>query len=520
MSAFRRTAAALAISLAALVAASVTLVGAAAAAPAVTQSEPIGADVINGRPAIASDPGVNAIVAILGVGAPSASAAQSCGGVLIAPRVVLTARHCVESPPYLYAPAEIAVARAANGGLLLPPQGFGGVTSAGVASIHRSAGTYAAAMDRGDDLAVLRLSHDLPGTTPMTIARPGDEAWWGGATGRATGVNVIGWGATTDTDVRTGTYAGGYPNVLQYASLPTVDPDTCALRSRTPAFTRHFLCAGAIGSAATSRSACYGDSGGPLLATDPAAADGDPGAGVRLVGIVSNGEVDACTAAYGRFVRVADHAAWIDSFIATGAGAPSDVHPPVLVTTKVVRAGTRVQLAQHAEGAHSVAVAPIYLTPGGSRVELPRVGMSTARTTSATLDLRPSRSGTVRLLLHGLDVAGVESADRVLTVPTRVDRTAPRLASGRATSLGHGLWGLRLGALADDDRPVAVTVEHRRPGTIKWHWLDVIACDSCFVSRTAHVPRTVVLGDGAGRWQFRLTPIDRAGNRGRPVVTG
>jgi hypothetical protein len=106
----------------------------------------------------------------------------------------------------------------------------------------------------------------------------------------------------------------------------------------------------------------------------------------------------------------------------------------------------------------------------------------------------------------------------VVTVPTRVDRVAPKVASARATSLGHSLWGVQLGALSDDDRVVAVFVEHRRPGTTKWHWLDVVACDSCFVSRSARVPRRFVLGDTPGKWQFRLTPVDRAGNRGSPLV--
>ncbi|MBC7462146.1 MAG: serine protease, partial [Thermoleophilia bacterium] len=335
------------------------------------------AKVIGGKPAAGSPIGT-AIVSITYAEAKAPWAGHTCGGVLVAPQLVLTARHCVDDAPYLTMPHDYDVALGTGPTFALSKASWAGTPRTRVQSIHRSPGAYITAWNRGADLALLRLEGTLPGSTTLAIAHPGDEAWWGGTAARASGVSVYGWGATIDADDNKGTGPSGYPTVLQSAELPTVTTDTCIANAEFPMISKNYICAGATQHTTGGvHSGCTGDSGGPLVATDPAALPGDPAAANRVVGIVSFGEHNECGADYGRYVRVADYAGWIDAFIASTTPVPSGTSAPVLAKSSFVNGTTRLAL-RSTGGPAAKQVMVLVDTPTGSTIEMGRFAAGAA----------------------------------------------------------------------------------------------------------------------------------------------
>jgi secreted trypsin-like serine protease len=210
----------------------------------------------------ASDTSHDAVVSISSVA--DAARSELCSGVLVAPRVVLTAGHCTQG----WASADLAVGvgpSASAPALLLP-----------VASVHTLAtftGTRADFL-AGRDIGALVLGADAP-VSPLAIDRS-DLA--GGA------MLAVGYGpnGTGEEGARTS------GNLQATAS--------CSLLL-------------SFGDAKTT--ACHGDSGGPLLA----AGDG------RVVGIVSFGPSDGSCTPPAYAVRVAPYAAWVDALV---RGMPDD----------------------------------------------------------------------------------------------------------------------------------------------------------------------------------------------------
>jgi secreted trypsin-like serine protease len=164
---------------------------------------------------------------------------MGCAGALVAPRVVLTAGHCVDgSGP----DTEISVI-AGSVDLRSP-----------AAIVRRSTEVFRApgfrGETRGDDWAVIRLDHalNLP-TLELSQGKGGDQGIF----------TIMGWGQTSETALR-------QQRRLRYAMVPTVPDAKCAAEYRkvgVKLVAGESICAGRAGV-----DTCQGDSGGPMVRRD------------------------------------------------------------------------------------------------------------------------------------------------------------------------------------------------------------------------------------------------------------
>ncbi|MGH3793857.1 MAG: S1 family peptidase [Pseudonocardiaceae bacterium] len=200
----------------------------------------------------------------------SASDSAYCGGALVAPDRVVTAAHCISG----YAPSSVRVIvgrtdlRGAEGEERM-------VLRSWIDPDYRSP-------TQGADVAVLTLDRAVPyETLPLETSRSAYPA------GRS--ATVLGWGYTSE--------GGPSSSTLRSAEMPLVADSDCAatFREFDP---QTMVCAGDRGGGVD---ACYGDSGGPLIA------------GGRLIGITSWGSGCARARTPGVFVRIASYAAVIQT---------------------------------------------------------------------------------------------------------------------------------------------------------------------------------------------------------------
>lgn len=195
---------------------------------------------------------------------------QACSGVLIAPRVVLTAGHCT-------------IARSPSGLVVgVGPSARMPTRTLAIASVQTPTRYTATRVDnqQGLDVGVIILAENAP-MAPIAIARTAPPA----------SATAIGFG------------------------LRTADAQSGATRSAATV-TIAATCTTLLTFGDLTTNACHGDSGGPLIART---ADGAE----AVFGVVSYGRTEACDPpSYA--VRVDAYASFLDQVM---AGVPSDACP-------------------------------------------------------------------------------------------------------------------------------------------------------------------------------------------------
>ena len=229
-----------------------------------------------------------------------------CGGTLIAPRVVLTAGHCVEGSNA--SEMDVVVGRTR----LTDEQSGERISVTKIVQYP----TYNSKTVKGD-VALLQLEHPAA-VAPLALAHPGD------GTPQAPGnrVMTIGWGATQE--------GGNISDELRFVRLTVRSHGFCdRIYGRIDDASQ--LC---IGSSRAGEDSCQGDSGGPVISGD--------GDATRLIGTVSYGEGCGHANTPGVYSRVSSFAKWIDDNAAVlngDAPAPVPVADAPTVRIGAIRCG-------------------------------------------------------------------------------------------------------------------------------------------------------------------------------------
>uniref|UniRef100_A0A2C9GV74 Peptidase S1 domain-containing protein n=1 Tax=Anopheles dirus TaxID=7168 RepID=A0A2C9GV74_9DIPT len=208
-----------------------------------------------------------------------------CGGSILTNNYILTAAHCVTNDLGQVAPGGIMILGATDRSVIQSTQQRMTFSGAGI-RVHPQ---YSLSGIR-NDIATIRL--DTPAVfnayvKPIVLPALSDTRQFGGVEGTATG-----FGRTVDN--------GSPSNVLMFVRNPVMTNAQCNLYWSTSSVQAQNVCLDPTGG----RSACHGDSGGPLTVQD---------AGSSLqVGIASFVSSQGCTSgAPSVWVRVSYFRDWI-----------------------------------------------------------------------------------------------------------------------------------------------------------------------------------------------------------------
>uniref|UniRef100_A0A3F2YSH0 Uncharacterized protein n=1 Tax=Anopheles arabiensis TaxID=7173 RepID=A0A3F2YSH0_ANOAR len=190
-----------------------------------------------------------------------------CGGSVLTNNYVLTAAHCVIMGTSTVALGGNAIMGAHNRDAPEPSQQIIAFTSAGI----RAHPGYSSANIR-NDIAVVRLNSPITFTDriqPARLPARSDTRQFGGFTG-----TVSGFGRTSDASQATS-------SVVMFTSNPVMTNADCIAQWNAVLIEPQNVCMSGEGG----RSACNGDSGGPLAVQD---------GGSLQVGVVSFGSAAGC----------------------------------------------------------------------------------------------------------------------------------------------------------------------------------------------------------------------------------
>jgi secreted trypsin-like serine protease len=448
--------------------------------------------------------------------------AHACTGVLIRRDVVLTARHCVADGRFEHDAAAIVVhpLRRIDGA-----QDRNGIRAV---SLQLTPDAPSAYLNRGGDLAIVKLEREIDGQ-PIDIATLDDSAYWGGGSGRVEGAKIAGYGVHRDADLASERPFGGSSAVLREAAVPIYDDARCRRAAGKGVRIAQLLCAGQPSPpspAADARQACYGDSGGPLVATDPGGI-GPP----KVIGIASLVTGTMCGAGLSIYTRVAGRRAWIDAAVTHVTGG-SGIAPNSRGSIR------QAEPTRSRRGGHDQRIRMLFSEPARApeswvvqyQFEQREGGLSGWFTAArgihgevAFVTLPPGHQGQVlvrafRVLGNGVRIDA--TSGRGPTSSVRVDARPPsRIA--RLTAVRHGFWHrLAWTPARDNDRVIGFMVEQRRHPGGRWMFDAYLECSECWTSPRARPETRSVHYLLAGRRQFRIAAIDRAGNFGPWAVSG
>ena len=277
----------------------------------------------------------------------------ACTGTVVAPRVILTAGHCVED---------------IESGTIAPPEGFAVAT--GVADVRQATKTNVSLVSQAlvypgfkpsklqGDAGLLILA--TPTVAPPIALAAAPDA---GLLAAGTKLTIAGWGLTSPQGKE------GSP-VLRAGETIVEDTSACKSESRRyyPFYSAALqLCA--IDHPSDKVSGCFGDSGGPAIATRT---DGTP----VEVGIVSTGGPGCNTHLPNVFTRVDQINAWVASWIAaveTGAPPPAIKIPKAHVPTLSFERAKELAAIAFAEAFRGKFIKASEKSIGCRRVAKPRV---------------------------------------------------------------------------------------------------------------------------------------------------
>jgi secreted trypsin-like serine protease len=236
-----------------------------------------------------------------------ATAGYACTGTVVAPRVILTAGHCVEDieSSSIVEPGEIAVATGVSNLTKIPHANVSEVVQVlaypnfDPTKLQGDAGLLILAAP------VAAPPIPLATTADAALYDPGDE------------LTIAGWGID---DRKT----GHAPNQLQAATVPVEEDGRCkrGVRRFYPFFDpTHQVCT--LDLPGLKVTSCHGDSGGPAIAVRP---EGTP----VEVGVTSLGDGTCNPTSPAVFTRVDQISTWVQSWIDSvelGAPAPKVVVP-------------------------------------------------------------------------------------------------------------------------------------------------------------------------------------------------